>query len=303
MKGIVSRLALLFGLVIVVLVGVRILINNQFIFKTTPTNDTLKVTTSFYPLQYLVEQIGGNYVMITNLTPVGSEPHDFEPSAADMIHLASQDMIVLNGGGLEGYVEKVRTNSKSTKTTVLVAGERYMSDPKDPHVWLDPLLYQKEGELIASALMKKDPAHASYYQSRFKALSDTLSELDQEFSKTLSSCDQHAIITSHAAFGYLAKRYGMRQVALAGLSPDQEPSTKTLIDVASFAKSRKIRHIFFEELVSPRIADTIAHEVGAQTLVLNPIEGLTDDQKRSGENYVTLQRKNLKNLQVALSCK
>lgn len=261
-----------------------------------------KVTTSFYPLSYLVERIGGEYVSVTNLTPVGSEPHDFEPSTKDIALLEKQDLIILSGGGLEGYADKIMQNINKDKTPILLVGEALMSDPKDPHVWLDPVLYSKQAEMVGAALMKLDPSNAKIYAKNMKRLNGDLSVLNGEFTQGLANCQQRNIVTSHSAFGYLAKRYGLRQVALAGLSPDEEPSSKTLSEITAFAKKNDIHYIFFEELVNPQIARTIASEIGAGTLVFSPLEGLTQDDVSKGKTYLSVQRENLAHLKKALNC-
>ena len=263
---------------------------------------TLKVTTSFYPLAFLAETIGGASVLVTNLTPPGAEPHDFEPSTRTIAELENQDIVLLNGGGLEGYENKFKANINLRKTALVITGESLMSISKDPHIWLDPVLYKKEAEIITKAFVQKDPINATEYSKNMQNLARELDILDVEYKNGLRDCKQKSIITSHKAFGYLAKRYNLNEVALTGLSPEEEPSSKTLADVATFAKTNKIGYIFFEELVSPAIAETIAIEVGVQTLVLNPLEGLTNENREVGKTYLSIQRENLKNLQIALEC-
>ena len=265
-------------------------------------SNKLKVTTSFYPLAFLAEQIGGDKVIVTNLTPPGAEPHDFEPGTRDIVQLENQDIILLNGGGLEGYANKIKENIDPKKTKLVIVGQPLMSDQNDPHVWLDPILYKKEAKIITETLIKIDPVNLKMYIANAQKISDMIDELDLEFKKKLSDCRQKNIVTSHKAFGYLASRYGLHEIALAGLSPEQEPSSKTLVEVATFAKIKKIRYIFFEELVSPSIAQTIAREIGAQTLIFSPLEGLKKEDVAAGKNYFTVQRANLMNLQIALAC-
>lgn len=278
-------------------------INQRAIIINTSTKNKIKITTSFYPLAFLAEQIGGNKVIVTNLTPPGAEPHDFEPGTRDIAQLANQDLILLNGGGLEGYVDKLKENIDSKKTILVLAGQPFMSNLKDPHVWLDPVLYKKEAKVITETLIKINPANSEFYKENAQKLSNIFDQLDLDFKNGLSNCKQKNIVTSHKAFGYLASRYGLNEVALAGLSPEQEPSSKTLVEVTTFAKTNKIKYIFFEDLVSPSIAQTIAREVGAQTLVFNPLEGLTKEDIAAGKTYFTIQKENLMNLQIALECK
>jgi len=262
----------------------------------------IQITTSIYPLQFLAETIGGNYVVVNNLTPAGAEPHDFEPATRDLVELGNKDIILFNGGGLEGYENKVKNIINPKKTILVIIGSGIMNNRKDPHIWLDPLLYKKEAAIVARVLVQVDPSHSSIYQANLRQLENDLDVLHNRFVQKLSNCSQNTIITSHKAFSYLAERYKFTQVSIAGLSPDQEPSSKTLADITTFAKKNNIRYIFFEELASPAVAKTVAQEVGAETLVLNPLEGITRDEINKGQTYATIQNKNLAHLQIALEC-
>ncbi|MCX6732663.1 MAG: zinc ABC transporter substrate-binding protein [Candidatus Roizmanbacteria bacterium] len=298
----ISRIRL--AILLVVFIGIvgffSLKKTNQFV--PFPINK-LKITTSFYPLAFLAERIGGSYVTVTNLTPAGAEPHDFEPTTRDIAELTKQDIIFLNGGGIEGYLKNLQKNINPKKTSLIVVGQPFMSDQKDPHIWLDPILYIKEAEIVAQSLIKRDPLHTKIYTENMKNLINELSKLDSNFQTGLHNCSQKNIITSHKAFGYLANRYNLHEVAITGLSPQDEPSSKTLSDIATFAKENNIKYIFCEELVSPTIAETIAREVGAKTLVFNPLEGLTKKDEIAKQTYITIQKENLENLQIALNCK
>lgn len=289
-----------FALIGMIVLAATVLISTRK--QSIPDDGKIKITTSFYPLNYLALRLGGQYVRVTNLTPVGSEPHDFEPSTRDIAELEKQDLIILSGGGLEGYADKIMQNIDTSKTDILLVGEPLMSDPKDPHVWLDPILYGKQADIVAGALIKLDPQHKETYTNNKEQLKKDLSKLNEEFITGLRPCKKRSIITSHSAFGYLAKRYGLKQVALAGLSPEEEPSSKTLSTITSFAKKNDIDYIFFEDLVNPQIAKTIANEVGARTLVFSPLEGLAKEDISKGKTYLTIQRENLENLKTALNC-
>jgi zinc transport system substrate-binding protein len=172
-----------------------------------------------------------------------------------------------------------------------------------PHVWLDPVLAQSQVAAIAAALGEADPANRAAYDENARAYRSTLSELDARFRAGLSDCARRDIVVSHASFGYLAKRYGLTQIALMGLAPESEPSPAELAAVANVARRRRVSAIYFETLVSPRLAETLAREIGARTLVLNPIEGLTAEETAAGKDYVTLMQDNLANLRVGLGCR
>lgn len=279
---------------------------------TNTQNATAKiqVATSFYPLYFFTQQIGGEKIEVINITPPGGEPHEYELTAQDIVRIENSTLLVLAGGGLESWGEKIQQNIDPQKTTILMAGEDLMTQDvveedetiTDPHVWLSPVLAQKMADKIAVGLMQADPANATYYQANTDILKITLSNLDTEYRQGLSQCASKNIITAHAAFGYLASTYGLNQVSISGLSTEEEPSPQQLAEVAQFAQENGIKYIFFESLVSPELSETIATEIGAQTLVLNPLEGLTATEITEGKNYITEMQNNLHNLQIALQC-
>ncbi len=288
--------------IILVCIGIMIFLLSKIKSSLQPTSGKFQITTSFYPLSYLVERIGGEYVTVVTLTPAGVEPHEFEPNARSLAELSNQQLILLNGGGMEGYGEKLTDKSLNLKGKVIRVGEKLMNRANDPHVWLDPVLYAKEAKIVEEALIVLDPAHTQYYQEQYNKLSAELHTLDAEFKANLGNCKSNTIITAHNAFGYLTARYGISQKTLSGISPDEEPSAKTLGEITDYAKQHKVRYIFFEELVSPTLSNTLAHEVNAQTLVLNPLEGLTIKDVQARKSYLSIQKENLKNLQIALEC-
>lgn len=278
---------------------------------STSENKKLQVVTSFYPLYFFASQIGGNKAEITNITPAGAEPHDYEPSTQDIAQIDKSDILVLNGRQLEAWGDKVRDDLQGKKVSVVIAGEGLINQQVieerkkivDPHVWLDPELAKKGVTRIAEAFEKVDASNKSYYQSNASQLEEKLDLLDQEFKQGLLSCQQKNIVTSHAAFGYIATRYNLKQVPISGLSPDEEPSPQQLAQVTAFARANNVKYIFFETFVSPRLSETVAREIGAKTLVLNPLEGLTKEEERAGKDYFSIQKENLENLRIALECK
>lgn len=266
----------------------------------------LKIVATFYPLAEFAEKVGGEKVEVETLVPTGVEPHDFEPTVRDIELLQNADLIIYNGAGFERWIEKVLpeidpANKKSLKMSssisLLKSGET-----QDPHFWLDPVLAQSEVEGISQKLALLDPVHAIEYRQRADAYAAQLGQLDFQFKQKLSQCQKKTIITSHAAFGYLAKRYGFSVLSIAGLSPDSEPSNQHLAEISQTVKQYGLKYIFFESLVSPKLANTIAQETGAKTLEFNPLEGLTAAEKSQGKDYISIQKQNLENLQLALSC-
>ena len=270
----------------------------------------LRVAASFYPLYFFAQQIGGDKAIVTDITPGGGEPHDYEPTAQDIAEIDSSRLLILNGSGFEPWGKKIRQNIDPERTLVVTAGEGLTTqtvaengrDMVDPHVWLSPPLAEQMADRIASAFAQADPSNAAYYAANARTLKSKLQDLDAEYQRRLSKCARRDIITSHAAFGYLASTNHLHQVPIAGLSPDAEPSPGQLAAIVRFAKQHDAKVIFFERLVSPKLSQTIANEVGAQTLVLDPIELLTSDQIAAGSNYLTEMRQNLANLEKGLQC-
>jgi zinc transport system substrate-binding protein len=293
----------------------------------------ISVVTAFYPLAFATERVGGDHVSVTNLTPAGQEPHDLELAPSDIAAIEEADYVVYLKGfipELDAAVEEYAADkSLDVLTAVDTIGydstqvfeddhaeEEHSEEPTeaeeegeheheelegtDPHVWLDPMRYGQIGTAIGEGLAGLDDANKADYTANAEALAADLTDLDAEFTDGLAARTSDAIVTSHAAFGYLADRYGLTQVAISGLSPDQEPDSQRMAEVAHYVEENGVTMIFFETLVSPDIADTLAAETGAQSAVLNPLEGLTQEQTDAGADYFTVMRENLATLQTAL---
>lgn len=275
------------------------------------------VVTSFYPLYEFTHQIAGSAVRVVSLVPTGAEPHDWEPSPQDLARVREARLFVYNGAGFEPWVSRLLADDVSSKTLIVRATEGIAlltstpsSDSRgparpapDPHVWLDPVLAQSMVVTIQGALAKADPDHASTYAKNATRFLAELQALHEKFTAGLAHCERREVVASHAAWAYLAKRYALTLVPVMGLAPESEPSPAQLASVVRFARDRKVKYIFFETLVNPGLAETLAREIGAKTLVFNPIEGLTKDEQAAGRGYVTLMEENLKNLRIALDCR
>ncbi|NEW06765.1 zinc ABC transporter substrate-binding protein [Paenibacillus sp. SYP-B3998] len=289
----------------------------------SPTGDgskKLKVVTTFYPMYEFTKQVAGEHADVIALVPAGAEPHDWEPSAKDMAQVKDANLFVYNGvveswakKALESAVNDKRVVVEASKGIELMEGgheeegdhedHEHAHDDKilDPHVWLDPVLAQKEVEAIQAGLTQADPLHAEDYKKNASAYIAKLKQLDEDFKAGLKEVKHRDFVTQHAAFGYLAKNYGLKQIPIAGLSPEQEPSPEKMANIIKFSKENQVKTIFFETLVDPKIANTIAKELGAKTDVLNPLEGLTDDDKKNKLEYIAIMKKNLEALKKALN--
>lgn len=258
------------------------------------------VVAAFYPLAWAAEQIAGNAVDVRNLTKPGAEPHDLELTPRDVGRIDDADLVLYLGGGFQPALENA-VHDRSGPSVDLLGGPRLLEAPTneeelgaDPHVWLDPLRF---------AVMVGKTGRALHRPRATARLVARLHLLDREYRQGLASCRRHEIVTSHAAFGYLARRYGLRQIALTGLAPEAEPSPRDLERLVDEVAASGATTVFFESLVSPKLAQTVAREAGAKTAVLDPIEGLTKDENAAGDDYLSIMRRNLAALRSALGCR
>lgn len=261
-----------------------------------------KVVAAFYPLVFVAEQVGGPEVTVTNLTTPGVEPHDLELTPRQVAAIAKADLVVYLKGFQPAVDEAVEQNASRTlevSSVVPLTGTPGSGTGRDPHFWLDPTKLAQLVDPVSEQLAAVDAAHADAFAVRAKALKARLAELDAEYRSGLASCARTEIVTAHAAFGYLAERYQLEQIPIAGVSPDQEPAPHRIRQIQELVQQRGITTIFFERLLSADLADTIARDTGASTGLLDPIEGITDT---ATNDYFTVMRANLAALRKALSC-
>ena len=268
-----------------------------------------QVLASFYPYQYFTSRVAGDRYPVGALVPPGVEPHDWEPTPGDAARMASSVAFVYNGY-VEVYLQSffadlppnqpVRINA-SAGLTVQHGGEGGAA-VIDPHLWLDPVYVETTAMRIADGLTKADPAgNATYHANAARFIQDLVA-LNATFESGLAHCGLRMFITQHEAFAYLAKRYNLTQYAIQGLSPDQEPTPAQIQQILNVINQTGSKYIFYEELVSPGVAQALAQEAHVQTMVLSPIEGLNGTESQNGDTYLTLMEMNLANLRTALEC-
>lgn len=273
-------------------------------------SDKLAVVASFYPLAEAAMRVGGDRVQVTNLTAPGVEPHDLELTPDQLVAISTADVVLYLGGGFQPAVEDALGDaggatvdvSAGLRTLPVPPGETTPNLSADPHVWLDPTLFSQVVGRVRAALANADPADASTFASNARDDQQRLATLDEAFHAGLQTCARHVIVTTHAAFGYLALRYGLQQQAISGLSPDAEPTPERLVQLKDLVERDGITTIFTESLVSPKVADALASETGATTAVLNPLESLTPQELDRGGDYASVMEQNLATLRTALGC-
>jgi len=282
------------------------------------SGDTPTVLASFYPLAFVAERIAGPDATVENLTQPGVEPHDMELTGQQVGSIADAGLVLYLHGFQPAVDEAVEQNAADraldvAETVELLPeteeehepGEESDDDEHgdlagDPHVWLDPTNMVAIAGAVADRLAELAPESAAAFQERADDLVGELDALDQDYEAALASCERHTIVTSHVAFGYLADRYGLEQVGISGISPDAEPSPARVAEVRQVVEDEGVTTIFYETLVSPEVAETIADDLGIATAVLDPIEGLADQTE--GQDYLTLMHANLDALRKANGC-
>jgi len=305
---------------------------------TAGAGEPLKVMASFYPLQYVTEQVGGDLVQVDSLTPPGTEPHDLELPPASVAALESSAAVVYLSGFQPAVDEAIKQaapdhaldvseeatlpaghseaehasegaapGTEAAHTEAAHSGEAHTEESGhageahaggDLHYWLDPVRLAHTASAVAGQLGEADPANAATYKANAEALAAKLTTLDKDFSQGLATCKTRTVVVSHEAYGYFADKYKLKQVGISGLSPDAEPSPARLAEIGKVVKDEGVSTIFTETLVNPKVAETLAADLGAETAVLDPLEGLSDESS----DYEKVMRKNLEALRAALNC-
>lgn len=286
-------------------------INNE------PKQFTVAASTTV--LTEFATNVGGGSIQLITVAPEGIGAHDFEPLAQDIAELQTVDLFIMHGAGLDAWAERLRPSLEEQGVEVLVITEGMqlrdaVDEPVvgeeeeetdvsgDPHVWLDPILAQQMVTTIRDQFIALNPTQAETYTENAAAYRTQLEQLHQSFKAGLAQCSSRTLIVAHDAFGYLADRYDLEVLPIAGISPESEPSARHLAQLSDIARAKGVTTIFFETLTSPTLANTLAAEVGAQTNVLNPFEGLTSEERIQGKTYVTVMQENLNNISAALNC-
>ncbi|SIS46247.1 metal ABC transporter solute-binding protein, Zn/Mn family [Salimicrobium flavidum] len=311
--------------------------NNQ---EQKESKDELKIFTTVYPLQFFAERIAGDRASVESILPPGADSHTYEPTSREMVEIAEGDAFIYNGVGLETYAEQISESLESGDVRIMEAAEgielqehihsheehNHGSDEsghedveghgkedeedahaghnhgdQDPHVWLDPLKSIELAGNIKDMLVELKPGQEEVFQENYEELKEELQHLDEDFHKELEQLPGDKIVVSHAAYGYWEKAYGLEQIAISGLSPVNEPSQKELESIVETAEKHGLNHVFFEQNVTPKVAETVRKEIGAETSRIHNLSVLTEEDIDKEETYFTLMNRNLERLKEALS--
>ncbi len=298
-----ARILLAFGIVAaLVLGGVAYYVGKP----SAPSGGKLTVVASFYPYFYMAARVAGDRAVVASLLPPGVEPHDWEPTPSAIAQVHDADIFVFNGHA-EVYLAPLFAELPADRpvrvnTSAGLPMRTTENGEVDPHVWLDPVLASRVVDSIEAAFSAARPESASVFHANAQQVRAEFAATDAVYAPGLAICTLRTIVTQHEAFGYAGARYNLTVIAIQGLSPDAEPTPQQLAEIRAVINQTGVRYIFYEELVNPSVAETLAAEAGVGTLVLSPIEGLTPEGAQQGETYFSLLGRNLVNLRIALGC-
>ncbi len=293
--------------------------------STSNADEKLKIYTTIYPLQDFTAKIGGEHVDVESVFPPGVDAHTFEPTSKTMVNLAQADAFIYSGIGLEGFVDSAKKTLANEDVQLVEAAQGielskneeshddhaheeenhddhgHNHGDEDPHVWIDPVLSISLAENIKDSLIELKPEAKEDFEKNFETVKADLTALDQEFKDTIENASKKEILVAHAAYGYWEKRYGLKQLSVAGLSPTNEPSQKQLQAIIKEAKEHNIEHVIFEQNLQPKIAELVQKEIGAEALTLHNLESATKEDVENNDDYFSIMEKNIKTLKKALN--
>lgn len=260
----------------------------------------LKIMTTFYPLYEFTKAVAGDRTDVDLFIPSGLEPHDWEPSARDLERLKDYQILIYNNAAFEPYIDKVKGVGYDLKMVEAASG--IMID-QDPHVWLDPVLAKEQVRIIAGAIASMDEENSRYYDENAMVYIARLDELHAKFEEGLRDCERREFITLHAAFNYLANRYGLKQIAITGIEPEHDIPAGKIREIVDLAKRYGIDVVYAEEGIDDRLVQALAEEINARVLELSPIEVLEEEDLEEGKTYIAKMEENLENLRLGLGCR
>ena len=268
----------------------------------------LKIYTTFYPMYYITDEIAKDKAKIIQLIPSGVEPHDWEPTLKTMAELKDSDIFIYNGAGMERWAEKIIKNLQESNVKIveasqgieLIKGDSNHSEDYDPHTWVSPVNLKVQAKNILNVLIEADKENKEFYETNYEVLVKKLDKLHKDILEAAKDFRIKIIVTSHEAFGYFAKEYGITQVPIRGISPEQEPSPAKLAEIVRLCKENEIKYVFVEKFVNPKFSRVIADEIKGDVLTLNAAHGLSEDEIKAGQDYISLMYENLNNLEKAL---
>ncbi len=319
------------GITVVIVIAVVISSSNIFdhgYIKTNWVNNNANITSkkiqviaSFFPMYEFAKNIGGDKADVSIFIPIGQEPHGWEPPTQQIQDVQNSQLFIYNGAGMEAFIPGFLSGGNFPNTTFVRASQgiemqdadvQHMNQDeagpviaqggKDPHVWNDPILAEQEVRNIGDAMKKVDPANAQYYENNTNVYIVKLDKLDKNIRSGLSNCKTHTFVSFHNAFNYFAQRYNLTDVWISGIAPEAEVAPQDIERVENIAKTDNTKIIFAEDLVDPKLAETLASDIGAQVRILSPLEGINESEQKEGITFIDKWYQNLDGLKAAMGC-
>ena len=321
-----QKVAIIGGIAAAIITTAVVLTSNNSLQHSTQdttiqSGPKLKVIASFFPIYEFTRNIAGDRADVSVFIPIGEEPHGWEPPTQQIQDVQNSQLFIYNGAGMEAFIPAFLSTENFPNTTFVKASQGIVMQSadvthmepyetksvieqggKDPHVWNDPIFAQQEVRNIANAMEKADPANMQYYEANTQSYIGKLSKLNQDIKSGLSNCKSHTFISFHNSFNYFSQRYNLTDVWLSGLAPEAEVSPQDLARVENAAKQNNVKIIFSEDLVDPKLAQSLATDIGGQTRVLSPLEGINQTEQQEGVTFIDKWYQNLDNLKAALEC-
>ncbi|MEM3103625.1 MAG: zinc ABC transporter substrate-binding protein [Candidatus Nitrosocaldus sp.] len=269
--------------------------------QDTSVEERLRIMTTFYPLYEFTKAVVGARADVDLFIPSGLEPHDWEPSARDLERLRDYHILIYNSATFEPYIDKVKGLGYDDLRMVEAAHGIMLE--QDPHVWLDPILAKEQVKIILDVVTSMDEGNSKYYADNAKAYTARLDELHAKFEEGLRDCERREFITLHAAYHYLASRYGLEQITIAGIEPEHDIPAGKIREIVDLAREHGINVVYAEEGIDDRLVRALAEEINAMVLILSPIEVLDEEDLEEGKTYITKMEENLENLRQGLGCR
>lgn len=272
-------------------------------------NKKIKIAVTFNPLKEFTEAVGGDKVQVETIIPNGSEPHDFDPRAKDLINIENADIFVYNGLNMEPWVDKVISNLQnkdiikveSSKNVNAIEVEEHESEEGhehgayDPHTWLGLTSAKVQAKNITDALIKIDEKNKDFYEKNYKQFEGELDKLLNEYKPKFQALKNKNFVTGHAAFAYFCRDFGLKQNSIEGVFAEGEPTPKKLKVLTDYCKENKVKTIFVEDMVSPKVSETLAKEVGANIKTIYTVEASEDNK-----SYIQSMESNIKEVYESL---
>ena len=294
----IAKALLVFVVILTILFSVAGCLQKGQVSPVEDDDGRIRIYTTFYPLYDFTKKIVGESAQVENLIPAGVEPHDFELSPKQAADIHDADIFIYLGESMEPWAAKMAENLESQGIKVIEAGKGLIEND-DPHIWLDPVLAAEMAKSIFNGIVSTYKENEAIYRENLKNLTKKLEELDNAFKELASGSERKDLVTSHA-FDYPARRYGLNQVAITGLSPQEEPSLQKMRELVEFCQGNGIKYIFTVPGENSKLIDVLSRDTGAEVLEINPLESLKQEEIQAGEDYFSVMEKNIAALKKAL---